>query len=100
MHHEDASLGADIGTTGVGVTYVKKLKNYDNKWGIRVGYHQFSKSYTTTQNKANYDFDLDLQDVQIMADYHPWSTSFKVTLGAMYNGNELKGKITPMVVLI
>ena len=92
---EDASLGADVGTTGIGVTYVKKLKGYENKWGVRVGYHQASLNYDTTDNQAHYDFDLDLQDVQLMADYHPWNTSFKFTFGAMYNGTDLTGKVTP-----
>ena len=91
----DTSIGADIGTTGIGITGVKKLKGYEDKWGVRVGYHQYSKSFNTTDNKADYDFDLELQDFQLMADYHPWNTSFKVTFGALYNGIELDGKITP-----
>ena len=91
----DTSIGADIGTTGIGITGVKKLKGYEDKWGVRVGYHQYSKSFNTTDNQADYDFDLELQDFQLMADYHPWNTSFKVTFGALYNGIELDGKITP-----
>ena len=91
----NTSVGGDIGTTGIGITGVKKLKGYDDKWGVRVGYHQFSKSFNTTDNEADYDFDLDLQDFQLMADYHPWNTSFKVTFGALYNGTEFDGKITP-----
>jgi len=92
----DTSIGADVGTTGIGITAVKKIPGYDNKWGVRVGYHQFSKSYDTTDDNVNYDFDLDLQDFQVMADYHPWNTSFKVTFGAMYNGTEFSGNITPI----
>ena len=92
---QDTSVGADIGTTGIGVTAVKKIKGYEDKWGVRVGYHQYSTNYDTTSDNTKYDFDLDLQDFQVMADYHPWNTSFKITFGAMYNGNDLTGKITP-----
>jgi len=91
----DTSLGADIGTTGVGITAVKKIKGYNDKWGIRLGYHQYSKNYTTTDDNTDYDFDLDLQDFQIMADYHPWNTAFKITFGALYNGTDLSGNIKP-----
>ena len=90
----NTSIGADVGTTGIGVTGVKQLKDYP-KWGVRVGAHKYSKNFTTTDNKADYDFDLKLADVQLMADYHPWMSSFKVTFGALYNGTDFKGKIKP-----
>jgi len=90
----NSSIGADVGTTGIGITGVKQLKDYP-KWGVRVGAHKLSKNYTTTDNKADYDFDLNLADIQLMADYHPWMSSFKVTFGALYNGTDLKGKIKP-----
>ena len=90
----NTSIGADIGTTGYGITGVKQLHDYPN-WAVRVGAHKYSKTFTTTDNKADYDFDLDLGDVQLMADYHPWMSSFKVTLGALYNGTDFKGKIKP-----
>jgi len=90
----NTSLGADVGTTGIGITGVKQLKDYP-KWAIRFGAHKYSKNYTTTDNDADYDFDLNLADVQLMADYHPWMSSFKVTVGALYNGTDFKGKITP-----
>ena len=90
----NTSLGADVGTTGIGITGVKQLKDYPN-WAIRVGAHKYNKNFTTTDNKADYDFDLHLADVQLMADYHPWMSSFKVTVGALYNGNNLDGVITP-----
>jgi len=92
---QDTSVGADIGTTGIGVTAVKKIKGYEDKWGVRVGYHQYSKNYTTTEDQTDYDFDLDLQDFQIMADYHPWNTAFKLTFGVLYNGTDLTGNIKP-----
>ncbi len=88
------SVGADVGTTGIGITGIKQLKDYP-KWAIRFGAHKYSKNYTTTDNKADYDFDLNLADVQLMADYHPWMSSFKITFGALYNGTDFDGKVTP-----
>ena len=90
----NTSIGADIGTTGIGLTGVKQLGEYPN-WAVRVGAHKLSRNYTTTDNDADYDFDLDLGDFQLMVDYHPWMTSFKVTMGVFYNGTDLKGKVTP-----
>ncbi len=91
---KNVSLGADVGTTGIGLTVVKPIDEHPN-WAVRVGAHKYSKNFTTTDNEADYDFDLDLSDVQLMADYHPWMTSFKVTLGALYNGTDFNGKINP-----
>ncbi len=92
---KDFSLGVDAGTTGIGITAVKKLDLSNDKWGVRIGYHQYSLSYDTTSDNTNYNFDLDLQDFQLMADYHPFRNSFKITFGALYNGTDLKGKIEP-----
>ena len=91
---QDSSIGLDVGTTGVGATFVKKIKQYD-KWGIRVGYHKYSKNFTDDVDNVHYDMDLNLEDVQLMADFHPWCNSFKITFGALYNGTDANGKITP-----
>ena len=91
---ENISLGVDVGTSGIGLTVVKQMDSYPN-WALRAGVHKYSINYTTTDNKADYDFDLNLLDVQLMADYHPWMGSFKITLGALYNGTDLRGTISP-----
>lgn len=88
----DISVGGDIGTTGIGVIGVKKL---NDQWGLRVGFHKYSYSKVINDDDVKYDFDLDLQDFQIMADYYPWKTSFKLTGGILVNGIELDGKISP-----
>ncbi len=91
---EDSSIGIDVGTTGIGGTFVKKIKKYD-KWGIRLGYHKYSKNFTDDVDNVHYDMDLDLEDAQFMLDFHPWCNSFKFTFGTLYNGTDLDGKITP-----
>ena len=90
----NTSLGADIGSTGFGITVVTKLKEYE-KWAIRIASHKLNTNYTTTDDTADYDFDVKLGDIQLMADYHPWNTSFKYTFGALYNNTKFDGKITP-----
>lgn len=88
------SLGSEIGTTGFGFIVVRKLKKYP-KWGIRIGAHKYTKNFNDDVNDVHYDMDLNLKDVQFMVDYHPWMSSFKITLGTLYNGTDLDGKITP-----
>ena len=91
----NTSIGADAGTTGIGITFVKGLEDYEKKWGVRVGYHQFKKSFDVEDDTTKYDLDIELQDVQLMADYHPWNSSFKWTFGFIYNGTNLKGNVKP-----
>jgi hypothetical protein len=88
----DSSIGTDIGTTGIGITGVKKI---DDKWGFRVGYHKYSKSFDFDDDFTKYDLELDLQDFQLMADYHIYNSSFKITFGLMHNGSDFTGSVKP-----
>lgn len=60
----------------------------------RVGFNQFKKTMTTTTTSANttinYDGNLKLSTVDLLADWHPFNGVTHVTAGLMYNNNKIE----------
>ena len=99
LYDMDVSAGGQISLYGIGLNAKVKLNDY---LGVRAGFDKFSKNdieVTTSGDEVDtkYNFDLDLQDILIVGDYHPWKSSFRVSGGMMVNSNKLDGVITPVV---
>jgi hypothetical protein len=62
---------------------------------VGVGINKYSASTTDTADNIKYDVDLDLQSIALLANFHPFSGTFRLTAGAMLNSNELKMKAKP-----
>jgi len=95
----DVSLGGEVALYGIGLNAKVKLNDY---LGVRAGFDKFSKNdieVTTSGDEVDtkYNFDLDLQDILIVGDYHPWKSSFRISGGMMVNANKLDGVITPVL---
>lgn len=60
----------------------------------RVGFNQFSKSFSTTTTSANgsisYTGNLKLATVDLLADWHPFDGVTHLTAGLMYNNNKIE----------
>lgn len=54
-----------------------------------VGINKYSSSSTDTTDGIDYDVDLDLQTIAVLANFHPFAGSFRFTAGVMINSNEL-----------
>lgn len=93
---QQLGLGVNAGTTGIGIEGTLGLTS---KLNARVGGHFFS---------AARDGDTDVDDISVlydaegtlsffsgMLDFHPTGGSFRLSLGAWYNGLEGNGDITP-----
>lgn len=91
IHANDFSMNIKVGTLGVGVEGEYSINEY---LGARVGANYFKYSYDSTEDGVNYDFDLGLQTVSALVDVHPFKGSFRVSAGALYNGNDLDGVAT------
>jgi hypothetical protein len=75
------------GTTGAGVEITTPILENIN---LRVGINGYN--YSTSGSKSNIDYDIDLKllTVDLLADYYPIKSSqFRLTGGIMYNGNKL-----------
>jgi len=50
---------------------------------------------TDTTDGIDYDVDLALQTISLLANFHPFAGSFRLTAGVMINSNELKMTAKP-----
>lgn len=88
----DTSLGGKAATLGAGL---ELEQNFNDTFGARLGANYFSYTYTGTEDDIAYDFDLDLLSFSAMVDWHPFSGTFRLTGGVLYNGNELNASAQP-----
>ena len=92
------SANADTGGLGVGVKAgslgfgVELNYPISSKLSLSAGINSYSGNQTDTADGIDYDIDVNLQSMALLAHIHPFSGSFRITGGAMINNNELKLK--------
>lgn len=92
-YENQLSAGGQVGIFGFGLNIKDKITN---NVGIRAGFNMLSvKDIEIEQDEVKFDFDLKLQDIMLVADYHPWGGSFRATAGMLYNNSSLDGDIMP-----
>lgn len=79
-------VGVKAGTLGAGVEATYAISP---RLTMSAGINKFSRSMTDTADGIDYDVDLDLKTVALLANFHPFAGSFRITGGAMINSNEL-----------
>ena len=73
------------GTTGFGLGIAGPLS--DSMTG-RLGFDTWKRTLTKNDANGNYSLDLKLQTVNVLADWYPFSGSFRATFGLVANGNK------------
>ena len=61
----------------------------DSSVVTRVGFNQFSKTYTNTSNGVNYEGKLKLSSADLLFDWHLFNGVTHLTGGLAYNGNKV-----------
>lgn len=85
------SVGLKAGTLGAGL----ELEGaFSDSIGGRIGVNYFTYNYSATEDDIKYDFDLKLKSVSALLDWHPFQGIFKMSAGALLNGNKIDGKAT------
>lgn len=86
-----ADVDAHVSTLGVGLGVAFPVSD---SVAARVGFNQFSKSFTTTTTTAttnvNYSGNLKLSSVDLLADWHPFNGMTHLTAGLVYNNNKFE----------
>lgn len=86
-----ADVDVHLSTLGEGLGVAFPL---GDSLAARVGFNQFSKSFTTTTTSANttinYNGNLKLSTVNLLADWHPFDGVTHFTAGLMYNNNKFE----------
>ncbi len=73
---------------GVGI----ELENsFTDSIGARIGGNYFSYDYDGEEDDIDYEFDVTLASALAAIDWHPLKGKFRVSAGALYNGNEVEG---------
>lgn len=86
------AVGVQGGTLGAGVNLNYPISSMIT---VTVGINKHSSSTTDTTDGIDYDVDLNLQTIALLANFHPFAGSFRITGGAMINSNELKMAADP-----
>ncbi|HEY4697269.1 MAG TPA: hypothetical protein VIH29_04600 [Gallionella sp.] len=84
-HAENMAVTGKIGTLGYGAEL--NMGFSDSVTG-RVGFNTFTYKYNANSNQVNYDFKLQLQTASALADWYPFSGSFRASGGLLYNNNK------------
>ena len=88
----DWSLSAGAGTLGLGATAGYEFNEH---FGLRLGGYAFSVSDTGERSGVEYDGDLDLSNIGLVADWYPFGGSFHVSAGWFATDNGLKADGRP-----
>jgi hypothetical protein len=86
------STGLKVGTLGAGVEVGSK---FNDSIGARVGFNHYSYDKMAQKEDIDYDLDIQLQTVSAIIDWHPFNGSFRFSLGAFYNNNEIEADAVP-----
>jgi opacity protein-like surface antigen len=82
----DVAASADLGTTGVGVHVTVPVQKQLN---ARFGINGLNYSYDGSTSAVDYNFKLKLNTVDALVDWYPMAGAFRLTGGAVYNGNKI-----------
>jgi hypothetical protein len=91
----NAQIGAtaDLGTTGVGFHLVVPMETYLNG---RFGTNYFRHNFTKTANLVDYDLKGKFQTFDVLFDWYLTDgSSFHLTGGVVYNGNQINARARP-----
>jgi hypothetical protein len=87
----DTSLGIRGGTLGGGV---ELSHAFSQRIGVRLDADGYNRKQSSTRDSIDYDMKLKLQTVSLLGDWFPFANNFRISAGAMFNGNKftLNGK--------
>jgi hypothetical protein len=83
----DFGIGVKAGTLGAGVELGMSLTDSIN---ARIGLNSYTRSESRTEDGVDYDGDLKLNSTALLLDWHPFTGTFKVSAGYVFNSNELE----------
>lgn len=93
---EGFSIGARAGTTGVGPELAFGLGRHLD---VRIAGGFGSHSDTFDKTGVNYDAELRLRNVPLLADFHPGGGGFRISAGAAWDENRLEVS-APLIELV
>ncbi len=91
--YQGTSVGLQSALLGFGANVKGK---FSDSLGVRVSFEMASADDVEIDAEdLTYNFDVDLNDMMFIADWHPLQGSFRTSAGLMINGTNVKGRISP-----
>jgi hypothetical protein len=84
-HAGNVALGVKAGTLGIGGELTIGLAPPLN---LRLGVSGLNYTYDDTYDDVDYDLDADLLSAGLLLDWHPFSGSFRLTAGVLFNDSQ------------
>lgn len=92
----DATINAKLSTLGFGVEAAFPLaQSVDARIGYNGYRYNFDETSTSNGVPTNYSGDLKLNNAQVLADWHPWEGSFRISAGVIFNNNKFEMTAQP-----
>lgn len=92
----DATVNAKLSTLGFGVEAAIPLtQSLDARIGYNGYRYNFDETSTSNGVPTNYSGDLKLSNAQVLADWHPWEGSFRLSAGVIFNNNKFEMTAQP-----
>ena len=88
----DTSLGIRAGTLGGGIELSHAMSE---RTGVRLNVDSYNRTQSSTKDSIQYDMKLKLQTASLLGDWFPFANNFRISAGAMFNGNKLTLKGQP-----
>jgi len=88
----DTSLGLRGGTLGGGV---ELSHAFGPRTGVRLNADAYNYKQTSTYDDLDYDMKVKLQTVSLLGDWFPFANNFRISAGAVLNGNKITMKGQP-----
>jgi len=82
----------EFGTLGIGASISKRVSD---EFALRFNINGFKYSKDSTISDIDYDVDVHLFTVGLLADYYPLDNNFRISAGLYYNDNHADGVFTP-----
>jgi len=84
---EGAGLAAKVGLLGFGIEYTQPVGQV---FSLRIGANGFTYDFDSTEAGIPYDSELELSSLSALLDWHPGGRGFRLTAGALANGNGIQ----------
>jgi len=88
----DTSLGIRAGTLGGGLELSYALSQ---RAAVRLNVDRYNRTQSSDQDNIQYDMKLKLQTASLLGDWFPFANNFRISAGAMFNGNKFTMKGQP-----
>jgi hypothetical protein len=86
------ALIAEGGTAGLGASLIYTV---NPKITVTLGYTWLDYSYDVESDDADYDGNLDLSNLKLLANWHPWGGTFHFSAGLFATDNEVSLEAKP-----